>query len=368
MRILHVSYSRAGGIGNVVSELIKAQKQDGHYVDWEYLTTGPLQVESIRHPLETLRAGLDDFVLRDRDFNGPISSVRQGASLAERVAPRLDQYDVVHFHGGTMTLAPIAELDTPAQIVVSHHDMRFITGACHQSLGCKGYREDCSSCPALRSPFKYRAERNKLQSFPENWKHTAPSNRFASLIGESSLLKERSLSVVPNPLPEELIRFQPAGTNDEFLAIVGSSAASPLRSIPHEQLEELSALALGLGLKLISLGGNMYEPSLVQNFGVLTRSQSFDMMSRSRLCMTPTKYESFSSAGLEALYLGAQLIAPLDSPQGELAEELNLRFEIEDQSGKHTSPESRLDTQNSLSEKYGLRRVWQKFEKIYLDA
>ncbi len=368
MRILHVSYSRAGGIGNVVSELIKAQIQVGHNADWEFLTTGPLQGEALRHPVETLRAGLDDVALRDRNFQGPISSVRSGAILARRVATKLNQYDVIHFHGGTLTLAPIADLGTSAKIVVSHHDMRLVTGACHQSLGCNGYQENCSSCPALRSPFKQRAVQNRMESFPARWKHTAPSSRFARLIGESSLLSGKSLTVVPNPLPEELVRYQPTGTNNEFLTIVGSSAASKLRRIPHDQLEKLSRLASRLGLKLISIGGNAYEPSLVQNLGVLNRIQSFDLMSRSRLCMTPTKFESFSSAGLEALYLGAQLIAPLDSPQGELAEELNLRFDMDDHGGHDANLEPRPSSQKHLFENFGLNRVQQKFEEVYLDA
>jgi hypothetical protein len=130
----------------------------------------------------------------------------------------------------------------------------------------------------------------------------------------------------------------------------------------------LSKEAQRSGLKLVSLGGNEYDSTLVENFGVLNRSDSFDIMSRSRVCVTPTRFESFSTIGLEAIYLGASLIAPLDSPQGELAEELHLRIDMGKPGLDSTKPPSRKDTQVKLARKFGIKQIKQALEDVYVDA
>lgn len=367
MRILHVSYSRAGGIGNVVSELVKAQVLDGHQVDWDFLTTGALRSEFLNHPIETLKAGIDDFGLKSPNFQGPISSLRSGRSLMKRVAKKMMHFDVVHIHGGTLDLETITQVETSARIVVSHHDMRLVTGACHQSLGCVGYQSNCPSCPALGSHFNHRAQRQRMGSFPSDWRHTAPSRKFASVIGRSSLLEGTQVVVVPNPLPTELVKYEPSGENNELLTIIGSSTSSPLRSLDTHTLERLSNIALKSNLKLVSIGGNTYDARFVENLGTLNRRQSFEIMSRSKACLTPTKYESFSTVGLEALFLGAFLIAPPDSPQGELAESLMLRIDLDIEHLPLETQGFRKATQAALLEQFEIKAVTKKFNEVYLD-
>lgn len=365
MRILHVSYSRAGGIGNVVSDLAEAQVLQGHEVEWDYVTTGPLRSEFLQHPIETVKAGLDDIGLRSRHFLGPISSLRSGHSIMKRAAKKLDRFDVVHLHGGTLDLAVIAQVETSARVVLSHHDMRLVTGACHQSMGCVGFQTNCSDCPALRSPFRHRAQQQRADSFPFDWRHTAPSPKFASVLGESLLLSASDVAIVPNPLPAELVEFQSSGKNDELLTIVSSSSASPLRNLAPEVLERLVRLAEENDLKLVSIGGNVYDPRYVKNLGSLSRRETFDIMSRSSICFTPTKFESFSTSGLEALYSGAHLMASLESPQGELAESLQLRIDLDTPILALESNRLKDDVQQTLLETFGIQRVIEKLQDVY---
>lgn len=367
MRILHVSYSRAGGIGNVVSELVHAQTLQGHNVEWDFVTSGPLRSEFLQHPIETVKAGLDDFGLRSRDFQGPISSLRSGHALMKRVAKRMHLFDVVHLHGGTLDLRTISEVETPARIVVSHHDMRLVTGACHQSMGCDGYQANCSDCPALRPQFQHRAQQNRLGSFPLEWRHTAPSPKFAAILGESALLKTKRVAVVPNPVPTELTKFEQKGKNDAFLTIVGSSSSSSLRKLAPDTVGRLARLAEESNLKLVSMGGNLYDPSHVENLGPLNRIDAFDIMSRSSICVTPTKFESFSTAGLEALYLGAYLLAPVDSPQGELAASLGMLIDIDAPFHAIDAARKRKDARRSLIEAFDIQKVKRRFEEVYFD-
>ncbi len=367
MRILHVSYSRAGGIGNVVAELAKAQIASGHHVEWDFLTAGPLRAEFLQHPIETVKAGLDDSILKSGGFHGPISWVRSGGSLMRRVAQKMNRFDVVHLHGGTLDLHTIAKVESQARVVVSHHDMRLVTGACHQSLDCEGYKSKCSSCPALRSHFQGLAQRNRMESFPTHWRHTSPSGKFSTVISQSSALKEVNVSNVPNPLPTELKTFQPTGQNDEFLTITGSSSPSALRNLDTDTMGLLVNIALRNNLKLVSIGGNTYDSRYVENLGILTRSESFEVMSRSKICMTPTKHESFSTAGLETLYLGAYLLAPLDSPQGELAEDLRLRVDLSASDLPVMSENLKKANQAALLEQFDISVVVEKFNDVYLD-
>ncbi len=367
MRILHVSYSGAGGIGNVVAELVRAQVLNGHHVEWDFLTTGPLRTEFLKHPLETLKAGLDDAILKSGGFQGPISSIRSGHSLMRRVAHKMESFDVIHFHGGTLDLDIIAKVESSARVVVSHHDMRLVTGACHQSIDCVGYKSNCSSCPALRTHFQSLARGRRMGYFPSNWRHTSPSRKFSAVIGESSSLKGVQVFNIPNPLPPELITFQPTGQNDDFLTIIGSSSHSSLRNLDAKTIEILKNTALSNGLKLVSIGGNTYDPRYVENLGILTRSESFEVMSRSKICMTPTRHESFSTVGLEALFLGAYLMANPDSPQGELADDLRLRVDLSAPDLQSKPSNFKKVTQAALIEKFDIRAVVEKFDEVYAD-
>lgn len=367
MRILHVSYSRAGGIGNVVRELSRAQIQNGHQVDWEFTTSGPLRSTLLQHPIEALRAGLDDFGLRNRDFQGPISVLRSGQALMKRVAEKMQRFDVIHLHGGTLDLRAFAQIETSARVVVSHHDMRLVTGACHQSISCDHFKSICASCPALKAPFRQLAHLNRIEAFPDNWKHTAPSKIFSDILCASSLLDGKLVSIIPNPLPTELVDYPHRGTNGEFLTIIGSSANSPLRALGLDVIERLKQIAQSNNLRLVSIGGNSYDSDLVEDLGVLSRAQVFETMSRSKICFTPTKHESFSTAGLEALFLGSLLIAPLDSPQGQLAESLKLRIGLDDTEMGVQTRDFRKIAQAALMEKFDINVISKFLESIYLD-
>ncbi len=367
MRILHVSYSRAGGIGNVVSELCRAQILAGHQVEWQFATTGPLSDTVLQHPIEAIMAGLDDFGLRKRGFQGPISVLRSGQALLRRVSAMMHRFDVIHLHGGTLDLRDFARIETSAKVVISHHDMRLVTGACHQSITCERFKSSCSSCPALKAPFRHLANRNRIEAFPASWRHTAPSQAFADILAGSSLLYGKRVSVIPNPLPAELIELKSAGANNELLTIIGSSASSTLRNLGKATIQRLEEIALTNKLKLVAIGGNSYDSEKVKNLGVLSRIQVFEIMSRSQACFTPNKYESFSTAGLEALFLGSLLIAPVDSPQGELAESLNRRVDIEGSDFRLTAPSNRKSVQAVLTEKFDVRVVSKRLESLYFD-
>jgi len=123
-------------------------------------------------------------------------------------------YDVIHLHWveGLLTKRVVsAILRSGARMVVTLHDMRLLTGACHHSGGCEQYLSDCGSCPLARGAFhssirKSQAHHRELirKLAP---RLIAPGNWMMNRIPEE--FKPNSV-LIANPMPKVL------GKRDRF--------------------------------------------------------------------------------------------------------------------------------------------------------
>lgn len=158
-RVLHLSAVDHGGAGTAALRLHSAMRDRGvvsRLLVWESRSGAP-DVEAVARPgtgaLRRLFGRIwyrfttrRSFVFRDK--NARCVSRSQLLEIADRLKPLLI---VVHYISDFMSFADISLLQqrTGARIVFNLLDMGLLTGGCHVSWDCEGYRARCASCPAL---------------------------------------------------------------------------------------------------------------------------------------------------------------------------------------------------------------------------
>ena len=110
-------------------------------------------------------------------------------------------------------------IDLGYKIVFTLHDQRTFTGGCHYSFDCKGFVDECRSCPLIpviiNSIPRYVVKRSPLMGLPaSNIRLIGPSNWILKLAAESRLLSGFTSVTISNVLGSSwremvsLIKFQ----------------------------------------------------------------------------------------------------------------------------------------------------------------
>ena len=125
--------------------------------------------------------------------------------------------DVVHLHTVADWFDVPSWLETlPSRVgvVISVHDMWHVTGGCFLYRGCDRYRDSCTPCPILKSPFNWvlaRDEhRRKLQAY-RNCRAQFVANSFwlAELAGQSPIVKAcGGVEVIPPGIDTTVFKLQ----------------------------------------------------------------------------------------------------------------------------------------------------------------
>lgn len=126
--------------------------------------------------------------------------------------------DIVNLHWvnyGQVSPEGLAKIEAP--VIWTAHDMWPFTGGCHHSGCCQNYRDECGHCWILKSDSGEDRSHLLWQRKWRSWKGrdislVCPSNWLAQRARQSSLFRERAVSVIPNPL--DLTTFSPGNQND----------------------------------------------------------------------------------------------------------------------------------------------------------
>ena len=126
--------------------------------------------------------------------------------------------DIVNLHWvnfGYFRLEAIAKIKAP--IVWTLHDMWALTGGCHYSGQCDGYKFSCGKCPPLSSNREWDLSRWVWQRKSKAWQNTnftivAPSNWLAKCAQNSSLFQGSRIEVIPNGL--DITKYKPVNRQE----------------------------------------------------------------------------------------------------------------------------------------------------------
>ena len=123
--------------------------------------------------------------------------------------PVFQQADIIHLHWinqGMLSLHNIKEIITSGKPTVwTMHDMWECTAICHYAYTCNAFKSECRNCCFLRFPGKYdlanRVFRKKSELFRNaDLNIVTVSTWLAEQVRQSTLLKEKNTSIIPNTL------------------------------------------------------------------------------------------------------------------------------------------------------------------------
>lgn len=129
--------------------------------------------------------------------------------------PLVKEADIVHLHwinNGFLSLKGIRKLKKLHKpIVWTMHDMWAMTGGCHHSRECENYQKQCGNCFYLRNPSESDVSsvvhEKKEKTYNDlNLTFIACSNWLAARARKSSLLGNKRIEVIPNPINTDVYK------------------------------------------------------------------------------------------------------------------------------------------------------------------
>src|SRR5205809_2644719 len=337
MRVLHLNTHASGGSYEYAALLSTALAEQG--VEGHMLCKNPPAAEAGRL--------LWDRVIR-RSYVSLSTEPWHGTwrLLSQPAAEDLEGMDVVHLH----TVADwfdvprwLETLPRRMSVVISIHDMWHVTGGCFLYRGCDRYRDSCTPCPILKSPFNRvlakEEHRRKLQAY-RNCRVQFVANSFwlAELAGRSPIVKASGgVRVIPpgidttvfKPHDKALCRKHLDLPADAFVIVTGGASLTDENKNVPWLVEQLSALPDLDGIIILAFGeGALAIPSgLNVRFtgGIRERHDLARLLAAADVFVSASLMETYGLTLMEAMVCGTPVVAfrvgglPEAAPDGQAA-------------------------------------------------
>ncbi len=234
MKILHLATTTSGGAGIAARRLNSALIESG--LD-SVLLTGSKMGADIQPNEEVFRkrfpallkskvnTALQRTFIQKEDFLTTLYSVR--GITPEQIFER--KPDVVHIHSSYNFIHndDLLELSSKIPVVVTLHDERYLTGACHCTLGCEKFLDMCKKCPQVNRLFQRAVESSKsgqsLLGGASKVLHViCPSEWIQLQVKKSTLSSHVKTYVVRNPISLQMasrkeLRKRTANPNENYI-------------------------------------------------------------------------------------------------------------------------------------------------------
>lgn len=238
----------------------------------------------------------------------------------------------------------LGELGKPLLWVM--HDMWNCTGACHFTTTCERYKTLCSSCPLTGrqgEDITTDTWRRKLALYDAvPIRFVAVSHALAALCRQSSLMKERDITVISNPFPAHEYQWEREGDTHEITAAMGAARLDD----PAKGLDTLSeALSLfehqspTLFSRLhLLLYGDIRDKAILDtipcrhtHLGVV--SDPNEVFRRADIVLSTSRFESFGYTLVEGLASGCLAVTTGNGGQSDIVNHLDNGFIAQDAAG-----------------------------------
>lgn len=257
MKVIHISASASGGAGQVarlVSDGLTHLGADSSVIN---LYKSSLREDPFGSAQVTLAAGLDEYVVSKSTWQTPVSLLR--AELGNRLEKLSADIFHLHWPWGFFNLSQIRNL--PGNLVVTAHDDRFLTGACHYSQECDGWKSGCGNCPAVKPAFQKLAVRSWSEITDlvrrRGVQFIAPSKGLAEKLSLRFPAEWENVETIPNPvsLPNPGKIPRSARNQQVVFAVIAANLREPRKQF-GASLRTYEALHEDLDSRLVTVGGN----------------------------------------------------------------------------------------------------------------
>ena len=264
MKVVLVNHSDTRGGASVVTlRLMQALRQAG--VDASMLVThkatdspyvhvaGPAWRSKAAFLAEHAEIFLRNGLSRANLFKASIAT----CGLPLHRHPLVEQADVVvlnWINQGMLSLKEISRIKAP--VVWTMHDIWPMTGVCHHTGGCNRYMRSCGHCHLMHggssaTDLSSHTWRRKLALYDRKPIHfIAVSSWLAEQCARSALLRDRTVSIIPNAFPVADFAGAPAYTRAQLglpdnkrLIVMGAARIDdPIKGLPMA-IEALNTVA-----------------------------------------------------------------------------------------------------------------------------
>ena len=341
VKVVHLAASvGAGGAAAGLLNLHKGLCQIG--LDSSILagngeTAGAQDVRIIRNPFDGLnRLVYYELINRNRTpLSNTLFSFDAGGIFLNSEREVLEA-DVIHLHWvanflTTSSLSALASLGKP--VLWTLHDMRPFTGGCHYSAGCKGFRQECQSCPQLqpalhRFPARAHIGQTDVVRLLQPV-FVAPSRWLANECISSSVASSCHVEVIPYgidakafaPMPQQEARRR-LGLDPEALYIMlGAHSLAEQRKgglLAQQALRELaqqapSAESVSTGQwRVVSCGAEAFPldaPWRAEHLGFLSEQDMAILYAACDVLLFTSQEDNLPNMILEAMACGLPVVA-----------------------------------------------------------
>jgi glycosyltransferase involved in cell wall biosynthesis len=340
MNIEHVTFSDSGGAGQVAATLSLAQAQLGHDSRLLNLISGDLYSKPLVHPLITISAALDKWVVSSDSKPTLISLFRGKIGALPRTKIRADSIIHLHWTSGVIDHKLINQfLSEGRKVVWTLHDMRPFTGACHHAFDCEGYASNCESCPQVKGMFRKSVslsltETRRLSRNLSNLALVSPSKWMAERVSRSSRFGSQKSMIISNPIDnvyfENYSRSnarRQLGLDDlsKVAVVIASNLGDPNKNVALI-IETLEKAAIHSSktpvLLMVGKNGQQFKSEIIQviSVGVKTSESLAQMLVASDFVVSASSAES---AGMTIAECGALGIPSIVLGIGAITEMLD---------------------------------------------
>ncbi len=254
--------------------------------------------------------------------------------LAELVPSRPDIVHCHNLHGRYFDLSALVHLQTGSEVLLTLHDLWWLTGHCGYPLSCPQWSVGCGSCPDLLRPPSIRRDSTranrayKEQILAKVRPYAAVPSQWVKdqVLCTAAAEWFREIRVVPNGIDIKVFNTQETNntvrerlgiSKDEFLLVASANgldsnpykAYSTLRNAVREASRvcrrRITLLAVGSGMS----GRDPEVASIVHIPFVSSRAEMAAIYRASDLCLHGAKAETFGLTIIEAFACGLPVVA-----------------------------------------------------------
>ncbi|MBD5308539.1 MAG: glycosyltransferase [Bacteroides sp.] len=265
LKVVFISHSDVlGGAGVVTYRLMHALRRagiDARMIVYTRLTDDPNVasagtrfIRGANFLSERLGIWLRNGMRRENLFK--VSTATTGLPLHRH--PWVKEADIIALGWINQGLLSLKGLDRLGRlgkpIVWTMHDMWCLTGICHHSYECRGYRHNCGNCQWLlgrEKDLSSKIWKRKMELFSRiPITFVAVSNWLAERCHESRLLSSKQIEVIHNPFPADYfapdalgrVRYIDTGNRPNKIVMCAARLDDPIKGL-HYAIDALNYIA-----------------------------------------------------------------------------------------------------------------------------
>jgi glycosyltransferase involved in cell wall biosynthesis len=340
MEVDHITFSSSGGAGIVSRSLNDSMVKLGVDSQLHRLIELDLRREPLVFPGLTVRAAIDEFLVKNNSQPTQLSLFRSNSNLFEKLPVRRSSFFHLHWVEGLLRHDGIHALgEQGRKIVWTLHDMAPFTGACHHAHDCEQFTSSCRACPQacqIAQGLVARSQERKLlfRDAPSWLKVVAPSRWLANKASASAVFRDHKISVIGNPVSDAFLKTisrseakRRFGISESVFScvVVASDLANPNKQVKEivVAFEKFRKHHDGDSLLyLVGAGYKQFERNpAVRCVGLLKPGDLASLFAAVDVNLSMAKAESFGLTIAEAGFLGTPSVVLTGHGAEEVFEE-----------------------------------------------